>query len=202
MRKLTPALFLACWSGLAYGQTFGDISGEVKDSTGAVVPQARITVTNTGTNTSRDTVTNEAGLYRFPALAPGMYTIRAEAGGFRAAVRSNVELQVQQAARIDFVLTVGQVNEVVEVSATAGLLSTEDATVGTVIEQRRIVDLPLNGRNFLQLVSLSPNVTYGFSTPGQRGAGRAARARSRTSQCRECGEPGTTLRWTASPIPT
>ncbi|MGH9657610.1 MAG: TonB-dependent receptor domain-containing protein, partial [Bryobacteraceae bacterium] len=166
-----------CLGSLAYAQTFGDISGEVKDSTGAIVPQAKLIVTNTGTNTSRETVTNEAGIYRFPSLVPGMYSVKVEAGGFRAAVRGNIELQVQQSARIDFTLSVGQVNEVVEVAATTGLLSTEDATVGTVIEQRRIVDLPLNGRNFLQLVSLSPNVTYGFSTPGQA-AGRQGGTRA------------------------
>ncbi|MBM3783803.1 MAG: carboxypeptidase regulatory-like domain-containing protein [Acidobacteria bacterium] len=160
-------LLILAFSLTARSQTFGDITGEVKDSTGAVVPSARVTATNSATNTSRDTVTNEAGIYRFPSLVPGMYAVRVEASGFRAAVRNGIELQVQQTATIDFALTVGQVNETVEVSATASLLNTQDATVGTVIEQRRIVDLPLNGRNFLQLVSLSPNVTYGFSTPGQ-----------------------------------
>jgi hypothetical protein len=142
-----------------------------------MVPQAMVTVTNTATNTTRSTMTNEVGFYRFPALVPGIYSVRVEANGFRAAVRGNIELQVQQSARIDFILAVGQVNEVVEVTATSGLLNTEDATVGTVIEQKRIVDLPLNGRNFLQLVSLSPNVTYGFSTPGQA-AGRQGGTRS------------------------
>jgi hypothetical protein len=162
---------------VTYAQTFGDISGEVKDTSGAVIPGATVITTNTNTNTSRNTVTNEAGLYRFPSLVPGLYSVRVEADGFRSTVRSGVELQVQQAARIDFSLEVGQLTEVVEVSADAALLNTDDATVGTVIEQRRIVDLPLNGRNFLQLVSLSPNVTYGFSTPGQA-AGRQGGTRS------------------------
>jgi hypothetical protein len=108
---------------------------------------------------------NEAGLYSFPGLVPGNYSVKVEAKGFRPAART-LELQVQQTARVDFTLQVGQVSESIDVSAQAALLTTEDATVGTVIENRRIIELPLNGRNFLQLVSLSPNVTYGFSGQG------------------------------------
>lgn len=156
-------------SASAFGQTFGDISGEVTDGSAAVIPGATVVVTNVGTNTSRNTETNDAGLFRFPSLVPGIYTVRVEAEGFRAAVRTNIELQVQQSARIDFQMSLGQITEIVEVSSDAALLTTENATVGTVIEERRIVELPLNGRNFLQLVSLSPNVTYGFNTPGQAG---------------------------------
>jgi hypothetical protein len=162
-------LFGLLLSVSAFGQTFGDISGEVMDGSGAVIPGASVVVTNVGTNTSRNTETNDAGLYRFPSLVPGIYTVRVQAEGFRAAVRSNIELQVQQSARIDFALEVGVVTEVVEVSSDAALLTTDNATLGTVIEERRIVELPLNGRNYLQLVSLSPNVSYGFSTPGQAG---------------------------------
>ena len=78
------------------------------------------------------------------------------------------ELQVQQVARIDFRMQVGQVNETVTVTGDAALLTTESATTGTVIENKRIVELPLNGRNFLQLVALAPNVTYGFGAAGQQ----------------------------------
>jgi len=147
------------------GQTVGQIVGQVKDPTGAVVVGATVSATNTGTNATRLTRSNEAGIYGFPALLPATYTVRVEAAGFRTAARS-LELQVQQTARIDFTLQVGPVAESIEVTAQAALLNTEDATVGTVIEQRRITELPLNGRNFLQLVSLSPNVTYGFASSG------------------------------------
>jgi hypothetical protein len=140
-------------------QTLGEIVGEVRDSTGAVVPNATVTATNVATNAVRTTTTNEAGLYTFPALVPGTYTVRVEMRGFRTTVRSNIELQVQQTARIDFALEVGQIAEAIEVSGSAAILNTENATVGTVIENRRIIELPLNGRNFLQLVALSPNVT-------------------------------------------
>ena len=84
--------------------------------------------------------------------------------------QSGLELQVQQNARVDFTLQLGQSSQSVIVSAGAPLLTTEDATVGSVIENKRIVELPLNGRNYLQLVSLAPNVSTGFSSQGQAGA--------------------------------
>ena len=151
-----------------FGQTLGGIVGDVKDASGAVITGATVTVTNSGTNAARSMTSNEAGLYSFPALVPGMYTVRVETPGFRPAARS-LELQVQQTARVDFALELGAVTESVEVAAVATQLNTDDATVGTVIEQKRITDLPLNGRNFLQLVRLSPNVTAGFGTNNQSG---------------------------------
>ncbi len=154
----------------AYGQTFGSIAGEIRDAQSAVVPAAEVTVINSATNVARKTITNDAGLYSFPSMPPGTYDIRVAKPGFKVASAKSVELQVQQNARLDFELVVGQVSEAVEVSANAQLLSTENATVGTVIENKRIVELPLNGRNYLQLVSLSPNVSYGFGSAGQAGS--------------------------------
>ena len=150
-----------------FSQTSGEITGEVKDTAGAVIVGAKVTVTNTGTNATRETVTTGAGVYNFPSLQPGFYNIRVEQPGFRAAVENNIELQVQQTARLDFTLQVGQLSESIEVAAAAVQLNTDDATVGTVIENRRIVDLPLNGRDYLQLVALSPNVSFGFANGGQ-----------------------------------
>src|ERR1041385_5197263 len=164
---------LACClivSQVGFGQTFGSIDGETRDATGAIVVAVTVTVTNNGTNAVRTAITNEAGVYSFPSLAPGTYTLRAERSGFKTVVRNQVELQVQQAARVDFVLQVGQVTESIEVRADTALLATDDATVGTVIENKRIVELPLNGRNYLQLVSLAPNVSTGFSGQGQASA--------------------------------
>lgn len=154
----------------ASAQTLGDLSGEVRDPSGALVPGVRITLTNAATNATRQTTTNEAGFYAFPALQPGVYTIRAEKEGFRAYVRTGLEIQVQLSSRVDIELQVGAVTESVEVRAETVLLQTEDATVGTVIENKRIVELPLNGRNALQLVSLAPNVSFGFPAAGQAGA--------------------------------
>jgi hypothetical protein len=170
MRKtLLSALLLSLFLLPAFPQTFGGITGEVRDASGASIPGATVTATNTATNAVRTTATNETGLYAFPSLIPGTYRVRVEASGFKAATRTDIGLQVQQLARIDFAMEVGQVSEAIEVKANAALLATEDATVGTVIENKRIVELPLNGRNFLQLVALSPNVTFGFATPGQVG---------------------------------
>ncbi len=150
-----------------WSQTFGDFSGEVRDPSGSGIPGVRVTATNVDTNAVRNTVSNEAGAYNFPAMPPGFYSIKFEKSGFKTVTQTRIELQVQQSARIDIDLPVGQVNESVEVSASAELLSTENATVGTVIETKRIVELPLNGRNYLQLVSLAPNVSFGFGQAGQ-----------------------------------
>jgi hypothetical protein len=154
----------------AFSQTFGEITGEVRDAQGALVPAAEVSVTNIATNVSRATVSNDAGIYSFPALPPGTYSLRVSKPGFKTFTRGDIVLQVQQNARIDVVLTVGEVSETVEVVGAAELLSTENATVGTVIENKRIVELPLNGRNYLQLVSLAPNVSFGFGSAGQAGS--------------------------------
>src|SRR6266852_4399686 len=157
---LTRLFALGCILLLAsqpmVGQTFGSIGGEARDSSGAVVAGATVTAVNVGTNASRTVVTNEAGAYSFPSLPPGVYTLKIEKTGFKTVVRNQIELQVQLAARVDFELQIGQVSESVEVRADAALLVSDNATVGTVIENKRIVELPLNGRNYLQLVSLAP----------------------------------------------
>ncbi|MGH9721746.1 MAG: carboxypeptidase regulatory-like domain-containing protein [Bryobacteraceae bacterium] len=171
MRALRLLLCLAVALAIpASAQTFGEISGEVRDQSGAVVAGARIVITNVANNATREATSNDSGIYAFPALVPGIYNLRVEKPGFKAVTRNAVEIQVQQNARIDFEMSVGQVTESVEVSAQAALLSSENATVGTVIENKRIVDLPLNGRNYLQLVSLAPNVSFGFPSAGQAGS--------------------------------
>jgi hypothetical protein len=171
MKTKLFCMFLLCLlvAAFAYAQTFGDITGTVTDPSGAAIGGATVTATNVATNATRTTSSNDAGVYAFPSLPPGTYNLRVEKEGFRTATRT-VQLQVQQSARIDFPMTVGQVTETIEVSAQAALLTSENATVGTVIENKRIVELPLNGRNYLQLVSLAPNVSFGFPAAGQAGA--------------------------------
>src|SRR5579864_7695859 len=172
---LAAALFLPL--GLALAQTSGSITGEVKDQSGAMAPNASVTVTNSETNVARSTITDADGIYSFPDLTPGIYQVKVAAAGFATTVRSNIELQVQQTARVDFSLTLGQANQTIEVTSSGGLLSTENATVGTVIEEKRISELPLNGRTFFSLVALAPNVTFGF-TPAQQASGRLGGSRS------------------------
>ncbi len=156
----------------AFGQTFGAINGTVTDASGSIVVGATVTVINPQTNFARNTISNESGNYNFPDLPPGTYNVKAEKEGFQSAARTALELQVQQTAQIDFKLPVGSVTETVEVTGGAPLLDTENAAEGTVIETKRIEDLPLNGRNFVSLVSLSPNVVSGQTSTGGITAGR------------------------------
>src|SRR5215831_16899357 len=150
-----------------FAQTFGEITGKVADASGAVVPEAAITATNTGTNAVRRTVSTATGDYTLPSLTPGVYSLRVEKPGFKSAETLNVEVSVQQSVRLDFALQVGQVSESISVEASAVQLQAENATVGTVIDNKRIVELPLNGRNYLQLVALTPNATTLSPSAGQ-----------------------------------
>jgi len=168
-------------SGLSLmGQTLGEITGQVVDPSGAGVPDSVVTLTNTATNAARTTNSNEQGLYTFPSVPPGGYNVRVEHPGFKTASTNNVEVQVQQSLRLDLTLQIGSVSESVEVSATATLLQAENATVGTVIETKSITELPLNGRQYLNLVTLSPNVSNLAPPSGQaqsrQGADRSNQA--------------------------
>jgi Carboxypeptidase regulatory-like domain len=167
VRKLLLLAGLLLPVTILLAQTAGEITGEVTDPSGASAPNATITATNKDTNVARTTQTNSVGVYSFPAMIPGSYEVKAAAAGFDTVVKTGIQLQVQQTARVDFTLNVGQATQTVEVSASGELLSTENASVGTVIEQKRITELPLNGRNFFSLVALSPNVTYGFAPAAQ-----------------------------------
>ncbi len=168
-------------SGLSLvGQTLGDISGQVIDPSGAGVPSSVVTLTNTSTNAIRQTNTNEQGLYTFPSVPPGIYNVKVEHPGFKTTTSNNVTVQVQQSVRLDMTLQVGQVSESIEVAATAALLQAENATVGTVVETKSITELPLNGREYLNLVTLAPNVSNLAPPSGQaqsrQGADRANQA--------------------------
>ncbi|HXZ31585.1 MAG TPA: carboxypeptidase-like regulatory domain-containing protein [Terriglobales bacterium] len=140
-----------------YGQsTYGSITGTVFDPTGAAVPDAQVTLTNVSTTERRTQPTNADGLYAFPNLAPGQYRIDVEKVGFKKTTRTLVVVEVQQTTRIDVSLTVGQVSESVEVTSETPLLQTETSSLGQVIEERKATELPLNGRNIYNLITLSP----------------------------------------------
>lgn len=178
MRRLTLLFgLLGLTFAIAYAQTGGQITGEVSDPSGAVIPNASVTVTNTATNVARSTQTNTAGIYSFPDLSPGMYGVKVVAAGFDTVVKTGIELQVEQVARIDFALPVGQATQTVEVAASAAQLATENASVGAVIGQQAVMELPLNGRNFWSLAALSANTSYGF-TPAQQASSRLGGLRS------------------------
>ena len=192
MRRFLPPLLvglLLIVIGTPVGaQTLGTITGEVKDASGALIPGATVTATNSGTNAAREMPSNEAGIYTFAALPPGPYVVKAELQGFKT-VQQNIELHVEQTVRVNFTMEIGTLSETAEVTGVAPLITTENATVGTVIENRRIVELPLNGRNFLSLVALSPNVSAEFAGAGQagdrQGGSRANQQLSISGQRRE-----------------
>src|SRR5260370_22565017 len=138
--------------------------GVATDPSGAMLPSVPVRVTNLATNTSRETKTDASGASSIPFLPAGDYSIAATLAGFQTQKVDRMTLQVQQSARVDFQLKVGDVNESVNVSASGAILQTENATVGTVIDSGKIADLPLNGRNFIQLAQLIPGVNPG--TPG------------------------------------
>src|SRR4051812_21519439 len=136
----------------------GQITGVISDATGAAVAGAQIDAENTATGIRFTAQTNETGSYSFPSLTPGAYRVTARKEGFNTASRAGIELQVSQVARIDFTLNVGSTKETVEVKATAPLLDSESASLGTTVTTKAVAQLPLNGRNFLQLARLSAGV--------------------------------------------
>ena len=168
---LSLAVVLLLAVSAAGQSTTGTITGTVSDVTGAVLPGVEITVTNEGTNLTRNLITNESGNYTAPQLPIGSYRVEAVLPAFQTAIRSGITLNVDQRARIDVVLRVGQVTEVVAVTAEAPLIQTEDSSVGTVIDQQKVTELPLNGRNFESLVQLVPEAVTAHqgSHLGQRG---------------------------------
>jgi len=151
-------LLLLIPASAARAQGTGEITGTIVDNSGGVMPGVSVTVTTTATGALRSTVTNASGIYSVPALPPGTYTVVAALQGFQSQTRRDLLLQVQQVARVDFTLGIGTLAESVEVSAGTALLSTEDSTVGQVIDNKLIVELPLNGRSYLQLAALTPGV--------------------------------------------
>jgi hypothetical protein len=136
----------------------GDITGIVKDQAGATVPGATVTVTNLDTNRQRVTTSTSGGIYTAASLAPGNYRIVVELPGFKPVRRDGVRLSTGAKARIDFSLAVGDVRELVTVTADAPILRAETASLGTVVEHEQVVQLPLNGRTYIMLASLAPGV--------------------------------------------
>ncbi|HLJ18036.1 MAG TPA: TonB-dependent receptor [Bryobacteraceae bacterium] len=157
--KSTSFLLLGWALGSLCAQTIDTgILGEVKDPSGAAIVAATVTIRQPATGVVRTITTDNGGHYEVRYLLPGEYTVEAKAQGFRAARESGVLIQIGQQARIDFAMQVGDIVETVEVSSSAPLLQTENSTLGEVVAPERIVDLPLNGRNFAQLAVLTPGV--------------------------------------------
>ena len=156
--KLTIALLL-CSSLPAFAQNIrAGLSGRITDPSGAAVASALVNITNDGTNQRRAVAASATGEYTAPQLEPGTYTVIVELAGFRREVVRKLILETGQSVRVDITLQVGAVSESVEVEASAPLVNADNASTGGVVEQRKIVELPLNGRNYLQLATLEANV--------------------------------------------
>jgi hypothetical protein len=163
--RLLAGLMVMIWAATASAQvTTGSIVGTVSDTQGQVVPGATVVIREVGKQTATTVTTDANGAYTAPFLNPGTYEVEVELSGFKKYVRQGIVVQVNDRARVDASLEVGQLTEVTTVIAAAPLVKTESSEVGTVIEEKAIRELPLNGRNFATLVYLVPGVT-----PGQQG---------------------------------
>jgi hypothetical protein len=165
MRSLLIALFCTGLAALAQ-EASGNISGTVHDSSGAIVPNANITITNKATGSARTLTANAEGLYSAPALPPGDYDVRVEMTGFKTTVRP-ANVVAGNFTTVDIALTVGEAKEVVVVEAATAQISYDSNTVQGVIPRSTIQDLPLNGRSSLQLASLEPGVTVSPGSTAQ-----------------------------------
>jgi Carboxypeptidase regulatory-like domain len=148
---------------LLYGQATGSLSGTVSDKAGAVVSGATVKVTSQGTGVSREAKTDDSGHYLIPLLPVAFYTIRMESQGFQTTEQKDIRLQVDEHREVDFALAPASVTTAVEVSATEVAVETANPTLGQVITSEQVADLPLNGRNFVQLATLTPGTTASTS---------------------------------------
>ena len=159
LRAVRALSFTLCMGVSIFAQTeLATLTGTVTDTSGALLRGVKISVASEETNVATESATNENGRYVIPALRPGTYKVTASLPSFKQYVQSGVTLQVNQVAKLDIAMTVGAVTETVNVNAEAPLLETDTAGRGAVIDQQKMVELPLNGRDYNQLATLSPGV--------------------------------------------
>ena len=165
IRRLTLGVglfILAAGSVLAQSQDArGNIVGRVLDTSGAVVPGVEVRVVSDTTGVVVSTKSNEAGNYVLPFLVPGLYTVTAEIQGFRKYERKNIQIRVNENVPLDIEMTVGEVTQSIEITAESPLLQTAEASLGQVVDERRITELPLFAGNALDLVHLAPGTVNG-----------------------------------------
>ena len=169
-KLITGLLFLSPWAAYAQEVSAG-ITGRVTDPSGSAIVGAAVTAKDQDRGTEWPTKTNEDGIYAFPRIPIGTYSLKIEAKGFKTALQQSLTLEVNQRARLDFAMQVGGVTETVTVSAEAALLQTETTQVGSVISADTIVNTPLVSRNPIALTLLAPGVT----TPNPSGFNNGVR---------------------------
>jgi len=157
--SFVAAVLLVLSASSAWAQATGAINGTVRDSGGAVITDATVVLHNHDTNLDRTTVTNGVGAYVMPNIQPGNYDLKVSKSGFGTALNSGITLVVNQTATYDFMLKAGGVNEVVNVQANPVALETSTSELGVAVVKEQVNDLPLNGRNFTQLLNLTPGVS-------------------------------------------
>jgi hypothetical protein len=159
-KPISLAVLLTCvFAATAFGQTTtGTISGTITDPSGAVVAGATITVTNPATGAERSVTSNEQGAFDVPALQPGKYTITVDAKGFKKAVSRDIIVTVTQTASVTIPLEIGSASETVTVSASQEVINTSSPSVTNIINTRQVVDLPLAGRNPVELAGLQAGI--------------------------------------------
>src|ERR1700741_2525304 len=161
------ALFSLTWAISLHAQsTNASLTGRVTDPTRAVIAEARVIVINTGTGVRYEGITNQTGSYYVTDLPPGGYRIEIEKIGFKAVIKTDLILHVQDALEVNFEMVLGSALESVMVEGETPLLDTESSTMGTVVEQRKANELPLNGRNVFNLIELAPSVVPQGSSTG------------------------------------
>ena len=152
-------LFLAKPVTLSAQQAAASINGTVTDTSGGIIPGATITLSNSATGGSITTQTNTAGIYNFVNVLPAAYSIKVVKEGFNTLTEAGIVMQVNQTATYDFKMKVGVTQQTIEVEASAVAIESSTAELGTVINEEAVKDLPLNGRNFTQLLPLTPGVS-------------------------------------------
>ncbi len=167
-RKAVWALFLlllSFWVPQLWAQTgTGTIMGVVTDTSGGILPGVTVVIRNEATNTARTAATNDSGIYRVPAVQPGSYEIEAKLAGFKTLVNFGVVLTIGEIHSVDLILSLGLINEVVVVSGRTAELDTEDSQLSSLVDHKRIRELPLNGRNVYSLATLQPGVIPAMSS--------------------------------------
>lgn len=156
--------FLLSFGSSLFGQATGSISGTVSDASGAAVSGAKITVSGQNTGSVRNAISDTSGHYVVPLLGVSTFTVRAEYTGFQASEVKDIRLQVDEQREVNFTLSPANVQQSVEVTATAVAVQTTNPTLGQVITSQQVADLPLNGRNFVQLATLTPGTTQETNT--------------------------------------
>jgi hypothetical protein len=158
------ALTMVLVGGLSFAQLpTATILGTVRDSSGAIIPGVNVTAKDVDTGQVRSTVSAADGSYRFSALPIGNYEVRSEHPGFQSEVRSGLTLTVGQEAVVNFTLELGAVEQSVSVTAEAPLVNTTSGTLGSLVGEQKVADLPLNGRNFMELALNQPGVVHNFN---------------------------------------